>query len=219
VEDAKVFLVTGEGMHVTFLEWFQVQANHWLALATLSKSFGSHDLHQTVPDVHLIAVKHLDSEGNSDEVESWETTLIDLLNEEDGSRHELNVEDVLGAIRTAAHKEHKYIGTIHCEVAMATLAVLFHELPATDVKRHHVLADVLQVMSYCVTTRLISLMRCTELGPNHHRSVKAVLPDLLGTVGHLEGQVQTIPCPWPTHYPAPRRVAIMAFRGLYMRTR
>jgi hypothetical protein len=157
VEDAKVFLVTGEAMHIVFLEWFRGQANHWLALSTLSKTFGSHDLHQIVPDVYLISVRYPNSEGNSNEVESWEATLIDLLKEEDGSRHELNVEDVLGAIRTAVHKEHKYIGTIHCEIVMATLAVLFHKLPVTDVKRHHVLADVLQVMSYCVTTRLISL--------------------------------------------------------------
>ena len=195
VEDVKVFLVTGEAMYIVFLEWLRVQANHWLALATLSKSFGSHDLHQTVLDVYLIAVKHPNSEGNSNEVELWETTLIDLLEEEDGSHHKLNVEDVLGAICTTVHMEHLYIGTIHCEMAMATLAVFFQELAGTDVKRHHVLVDVLQVMSYCMTMRLISLMRCTELGPNHHHSVKVVLPDLLGTVGHLQGQVQTIPCP------------------------
>jgi len=62
---------------------------------------------------------------------------------------------------------------------------------------------------------LISRMRYTEHGPNHYRSIKAVLPSLLGTLGRLEEQVQAIPCPWPTHYLVPHRVAIMAFRGLY----
>jgi len=148
VEDAKIHLVTGEAMHAVFLEWFRVQASYWLALATLSKAFGSHDLLETVPDVYLIAVQHPESAGNSIEVESWDTTLKKLLKEYEGSRHELNVEDVLDVIRTAVHKEHEYIGAVHCEIALATLAVLFQKLSAADIKRHPLLADVLQVMSY-----------------------------------------------------------------------
>ncbi|KIM81780.1 hypothetical protein PILCRDRAFT_489866 [Piloderma croceum F 1598] len=150
VEDAKVHLVTGEAMHVMFLEWFQVQASHSLALATLSKAFGFHDLHKTVPDVYLIAVQHPELEGNSREVESWETTLTNLLKEYEGTRHELNVEDVLGVMRTAVHKEHIYIGAIHCEIALATLAVLFQKLPVADTKRHPILADVLQNMDQTI---------------------------------------------------------------------
>jgi hypothetical protein len=148
VEDAKINLVTGEAMHAVFLEWFRVQASHWLALATLSKAFGSHDLCETVPDVYLIAVQHPESAGNPIKAESWDTTLRKLLKEYEGTHHELNVEDVLGVIRAAVHNEHEYIGVVHCEIALATLALLFQELLPADIKRHPLLADVLQVMSY-----------------------------------------------------------------------
>jgi len=150
VEDAKVHLVTGEAMHVVFLEWFRVQASHWPALATLSKAFGSHNLCRTVPDVYLIAVKHPESEGNSIDEEGWVTTLKTLLKEYEGSHHELNMEDVLDVMCTAVHKEHIYTGVVHCEIALATLAVLFQKVSEADIKRHPLLAGVLQVMSYFV---------------------------------------------------------------------
>jgi hypothetical protein len=138
MEDMKVYVVSGEAIQVVFLEWFRVQARHWIALATLAKAFGAHDARETVPDVYLIAVKHPKSEDNSKEMEPWETTLVDLLKEREDSCPVLDVQDVLGVMCTA----------IHNEIALASLAVIFHELSATDIKSHPLLADILQVMSY-----------------------------------------------------------------------
>jgi len=148
MEDMKVYVVSAEAIQVVFLEWFRVQARHWIALATLAKAFGAHDARETVPDVYLIAVKHPKSEDNSKEMEPWETTLVDLLKEREDSCPVLDVQDVLGVMCTTIHKEHIYLGTVHYEIALASLAVIFHELSATDIKSHPLLADILQVMSY-----------------------------------------------------------------------
>lgn len=93
-------------------------------------------------------MQHPKSAGNPIEVEDWPTTLSKLLKEYEGTRYELNLEDVLEVIRTAVHNEHTYIGVVHCEIALVTLGILSQTLSPADVKRYPLLAEVLQVMSY-----------------------------------------------------------------------
>jgi CO dehydrogenase/acetyl-CoA synthase gamma subunit (corrinoid Fe-S protein) len=91
-------------------------------------------------------VKHL---NQANKVEPWETTLADLLNEREDDVPALDVKDILDAIHShISLKECIYTVPIHCEAALASLALAAHNLPVADVKNHSLLAEVLQVMFF-----------------------------------------------------------------------
>jgi hypothetical protein len=94
-------------------------------------------------------VRHPESKGYSNGVEPWETTLVDLLSESEGSEPRLDVQDILDVMRNTIHNKHKYLGSVHCEMAVVSLAVFFGDLLVTDIKSHHLLVDILQVI-FCL---------------------------------------------------------------------
>jgi hypothetical protein len=54
-------------------------------------------------------------------------------------------------------QEHVFPGTMHCEVALAVLILLTHNLPAADAVRLGPIAEVLLVMFTCIIIMLINL--------------------------------------------------------------
>jgi hypothetical protein len=170
-----------ESLNQVFLKWVCLQASYWLDLAALSRTFGSPDTAQQVPEIFLLAMKHPESGINSLLVDSLEDTLKALV----GSHHPFDIDQALAIIREKSRTDwRKYIGPIHCEIIMAALVVLADDLPAADTIKYAALVKLIQVMFTCIIMMLIDLTRYAEYGRNLHCGVKAMLSNLLGALGH-----------------------------------
>jgi hypothetical protein len=207
VED--VDLEGSEDLNEVFLKWVRLQASYWLDLSTLSRTFGSSDPAYPVPEIFLVAVQHPMHNINPFSVEPLDTTLEDVIGYDPDDR--INIDDVLAMIMEKGGREHEYPGTIHCEVALAVLIVLAHNLSPADAIRFGPIAELLLVTFTFVIIMLINLTGCAEHGRNYYCSVKAMLPRLLGVLGHLERQEQPIQRPWPPPHPFPVWIAGISF--------
>jgi hypothetical protein len=164
-----------------FLQWVRLQASYWLDLAALSRTFGSSDPAQQVPETILLAVKHPESGIEPLLGDSLKTTLNDLISH--NCHHPFDINQVQGIIQEKGVDLREYIGPIHCEIMMASLAILADNLPAADTK-YAVLANLIRVMFTCIIMMLIDLTRFAEHGPKLHCTIKAMLSNLLGALGH-----------------------------------
>jgi hypothetical protein len=180
VED--IDLEGDESLNMVFLQWVRLQAGYWLNLATLSRTFGSPDPAQQVPEIFLLAVKHPESGIKPLSVNSWENTLKNLL----GPDHPFDINKTLAIIQERRVKLglQQYIGPIHCEIIMAALFILVDDLLAADTIKYAALAKLIQVMFTCIIMMLINLTRYAEYGRKLHCCVKAMLSNLLGALGH-----------------------------------
>ena len=172
-----------ESLNTVFLKWVRLQVSYWLDLAVLSRTFGSPDPSQQVPEIFLLAVNHPEA-GIDPLLLDVETILNDLVGH--NSHLSFDIKKVLDIIRekggTVGLK--KYIGSIHCEIIMAALVILADNLPATDSIKYAVLAKLMQVMFTCIMMMLIDLIGFAEHRPKVHCGVKAMLSNLLGALGH-----------------------------------
>jgi hypothetical protein len=170
-----------ESLNTVFLQWVLLQASYWLDLAALSRTFGSSDPAQQVPETILLAVKHPESGIEPLLGDSLKTTLNDLISH--NCHHPFDINQVQGIIQEKGVDLREYIGPIHCEIMMASLAILADNLPAADTK-YAVLANLIRVMFTCIIMMLIDLTRFAEHGPKLHCTIKAMLSNLLGALGH-----------------------------------
>jgi hypothetical protein len=173
-----------ESLNKVFLQWVRLQASYWLDLAALSRTFGSPDPAQQVPEIFLLAVKHPESGINPLLVESLETTLNDIVGH--NSHHSFNINKAWAIIQEKGGTVdlQKYIGSIHCEIIMAALVVLANDPLAADTIKYAILAKLIQVIFTCIVMMLIDLMQYAEHGPKLHCGVKVMLSNLLGALGH-----------------------------------
>ena len=183
VDDPNSAVEGGESLNTVFLKWVRLQVSYWLDLAALSRTFGSPDPFQQVPEIFLLAVNHPEA-GIDPLLLDVETILNDLVGH--NSHLSFDIKKVLDIIRekggTVGLK--KYIGSIHCEIIMAALVILADNLPATDSIKYAVLAKLMQVMFTCIMMMLIDLIGFAEHRPKVHCGVKAMLSNLLGALGH-----------------------------------
>ena len=172
-----------ESLNTVFLQWVRLQVSYWLDLAALSRTFGSPDPSQQVPEIFLLAVNHPEA-GIDPLLLDVETILNDLVGH--NPNHSFDIKKVLNIIRekggTVGLK--KYIGSIHCEIIMAALVILADDLPAADSIKYAVLTKLMQVMFTCIRMMLIDLIGFAERRPKVHCGVKAMLSNLLGALGH-----------------------------------
>jgi len=143
-----------ESLNTVFLQWVRLQASYWLDLAALSRTFGSSDPAQQVPEIIILAVKHPESGIEPLSRDSLETTLNDLIGH--NSLHLFDINEVQGIIQEKGVDLREYIGPIHCEIIMASLAILADNLLAADTK-YAVLANLIRVMFTCIIMMLIDL--------------------------------------------------------------
>jgi hypothetical protein len=202
VED--IDLKGSETLDEVFLKWVRLQASYWLDLSLLSRTFGSSNPAYPVPEVALVAVKHPIHNIDPCSVEPLETTLKDLIGSDPD--HPININEVLAVIKEKGGKEHVYLGSIHCEVALAVLILLARNSSTAVIKKLGVITGVLQVLFTRIIIMLINLTSCAERERRHYYGVKAMLPSLLGDHGHLQRRDQAIQHPWPPSYPFPDRV-------------
>jgi hypothetical protein len=139
-----------EWLNKVFLQWVRLQVSYWLDLAALSRTFGSPDPAQQVPEIFLLAVNHPEAGIDPLLLESLKTTLNDLVGR--NSHHSFDIEKVLAIIQEKGRTVdlQKYIGSIHCEIIMAALIILADDLLATDSIKYLILAKLMQVMFTCI---------------------------------------------------------------------
>jgi hypothetical protein len=131
-----------------FLKRIRLQARYWLDLGLLSRTFGSSELAQLVPEVFLIAINHPMPNPNAKTLplKPLRDTLNNLVCH--GSKHPIDINIVLAAIEKTETLVNMYDGTVHCEIALAALILEAQKLSVADTKRLGLLAVLLQVMFY-----------------------------------------------------------------------
>jgi hypothetical protein len=155
-----------ETLDQVYLNWIHLQVSHWQALGTLTRVFASpvnpkaKDISE-VPKVSLLAVRYPTTRS----VEPWKTTVTDLLSQAPSATY--SAEDVIDVIvsSTAASMQKtnqhsvfttfksaddmgqpiKFTGTIHSEIALASLARYSHKASTEQIKDSADLMQLLQV--------------------------------------------------------------------------
>jgi hypothetical protein len=189
------------------LKWIRLNVTHWASHSVLSANArlnpGSEPL-----KIRLIVVKH-PNPHNDFEAEPWKDTIRNVLAAGPHQSTYTKIPDADAVITTITghitracgaerlansifdayrpqpdqepdQERNRRGSTIHCETALVTLWAHPSELHSDDVKA---LIKVRVIHSCCL---LIRLIHWTEARPEYNRSLKAVLPDLLGGSGHFE---------------------------------
>ena len=154
-----------ESLSQVFLKWIRLQVSHWLALGIVSRAFGSPPNSQAeafpeILPVSLLAVRYPKLPLP---LEAWEITVDTVVGNIPGQLY--NAEDVknliLSHIKSLPKDKHqlftkwkpaihghkiRFECTIHCEVALASLAKYALQLPFEQIKDYAHLIPFLQVI-------------------------------------------------------------------------
>jgi hypothetical protein len=158
-----------ETLDQVFLNWIYLQVIHLLALGTLTRRFGSPvdsnaKAPSEVPKVSLLTVQYPSPRA----VEPWRTTVTNLLSQTPcktysaqdvidvivsctaAPPHESNQHPVFATFKSADDLGQlvKFTSTMHCEVALASLAKYSHEASMEQMNDSLDLMQLLQVTLY-----------------------------------------------------------------------